>query len=68
MTVREFLAAQGRTQFLVGDVLPPDAEAELHALVREHRTALGLPVIGRLVTAKDANAALDWDRQGRPAL
>ena len=69
MTVREFLAAQGRTQILVGDMLPPDAKAELEALVRDHRTTLGLHVIGYgPVTARDANAALDWDEQGRPAL
>lgn len=69
MTVREFLAAQGRARLLVGDELPPDAKAELEALVRDHRTALGLPVAGYgPTTAKDANAALDWDEQGRPAL
>lgn len=60
MNIREFLAGQGRTRFAVGDVPPPQVKAEMDTLVREHRTALGLPVVGFFPAAADYNKALDW--------
>jgi hypothetical protein len=63
-SLREWLTAHGRTHFLPGDVLRPDLEHELFALVRQHRTALGKPVAGYgPITAADANAALQWREQ-----
>lgn len=59
--LRAWLTERGRDRFLPGDVLRPDVEHEVFALVRQHRSALGLPVAGYgPPTAADANAALDW--------
>lgn len=62
--LRAWLTDRGRSSFVPGDVLRPDLEHELFALVRQHRTALGKPVVGYgPITAADANAALEWREQ-----
>jgi hypothetical protein len=62
--LRAYLAARGRTRLIPGDNPPDDIWHEIHALVREHRTAVGLPVAGYgPITARDVNDALDWKDQ-----
>lgn len=63
MTIREWLATQGRTRFIIGDNPPPDVVAQIDALVTRHRVTLGLPVAGFVPTGRDANAALEWQEQ-----
>lgn len=64
MDLREFLTTQGRDHLLPGDVVPPEVKAEMQQIVREHRTAVGLPVAGYgPITARDVNDALDWKDQ-----
>lgn len=58
--ISAWLATLGRARVFAGDVPPIAVGPLLDGLVREHRTAAGLPWVGLTLNAADINAALDW--------
>jgi hypothetical protein len=61
--ITDWLTAQGRTRFIAGDMLPTGVRAALGELLYEHWRAIGFQQpfhADELITAVQANAALDW--------